>query len=255
MDRNYHTHTIRCHHVRGTEREFIEKAIACGMRELGFSDHAPYAFPDGYVSGFRMGQDETAEYFSVLRTLKEEYAERITIHIGFEAEYYPAYFEDFLRHVRLYDCEYLILGQHFLENETSHLYSGAPTDDETYLAKYADQVIAGMQTGLFSYVAHPDLPNWQGKQDAYDRQMLRLCRAAAELDVPLEVNFLGLYERRPYPRERFWKLAAEAGCKAVFGSDAHEPEALDRPETEWEACEMLKKYGLTPLETMHLRQI
>ena len=43
-----HTHTFRCGHASGTEREYIENAIAAGFDTLGFSDHAPYVFRDGY---------------------------------------------------------------------------------------------------------------------------------------------------------------------------------------------------------------
>lgn len=28
---NYHTHTVRCHHAKGTEREYIEHAIEQGL--------------------------------------------------------------------------------------------------------------------------------------------------------------------------------------------------------------------------------
>ena len=45
-----HTHTFRCGHASGTEREYIENAIAAGFDTLGFSDHAPYVFRDGYYS-------------------------------------------------------------------------------------------------------------------------------------------------------------------------------------------------------------
>ena len=41
MYANYHTHTVRCNHARGSEREYIETAIARGMQVLGFSDHVP----------------------------------------------------------------------------------------------------------------------------------------------------------------------------------------------------------------------
>ena len=37
MTANYHTHTWRCNHASGTEREYIEKAIESGIRILGFS--------------------------------------------------------------------------------------------------------------------------------------------------------------------------------------------------------------------------
>ena len=41
---NYHTHTPRCHHAGGTEREYVEAALSVGMKTLGFSDHGPYMF-------------------------------------------------------------------------------------------------------------------------------------------------------------------------------------------------------------------
>ena len=54
MKANYHTHTARCMHAEGTEREYIEQALARRVQTLGFSDHAPQVFDGGYVSGFRM---------------------------------------------------------------------------------------------------------------------------------------------------------------------------------------------------------
>ena len=51
MIANYHTHTWRCRHADGTEREYVERAIEGGLKILGFSDHSPYPFPDGYDSG------------------------------------------------------------------------------------------------------------------------------------------------------------------------------------------------------------
>ena len=41
MRANYHTHTPRCRHAVGSEREYIEQAIEAGMEILGFSDHTP----------------------------------------------------------------------------------------------------------------------------------------------------------------------------------------------------------------------
>ncbi len=50
MIANYHTHTWRCHHAKGTEREYVERAIEGGLKILGFSDHTPYPLPAGYYS-------------------------------------------------------------------------------------------------------------------------------------------------------------------------------------------------------------
>ena len=38
MIANYHTHTYRCHHADGTEREYVERAIENGLKIFGFSE-------------------------------------------------------------------------------------------------------------------------------------------------------------------------------------------------------------------------
>jgi histidinol-phosphatase (PHP family) len=254
LRQNYHTHTWRCRHAQGAEREYIEQAIAAGIRVLGFSDHAPYSFPDGHDSGFRMFPDQTAGYFETLLALREEYAGQIEIHIGFEAEYYPGCWEAFLQHIHKFPCEYLILGQHMLENEETQEYSSAPTGKEDILRRYVDQVIAGMETGAFSYLAHPDLLRWTGNAEVYQIQMRRLCEAARRLDLPLEINFLGLYEGRHYPNDAFWKIAGETGNRAILGCDAHEPAALNRPDIEKAAMELARRFAIPVSQELELRR-
>ena len=90
MKMNLHTHTPRCHHAIGSEREYIERAIAAGLDTLGFSDHAPMPFEGDYYSTYRMALSDTRGYVDALLKLREEYRGKIDILIGFEAEYYPA---------------------------------------------------------------------------------------------------------------------------------------------------------------------
>ena len=149
-----HTHTFRCGHASGTEREYIENAIAAGFDTLGFSDHAPYVFRDGYYSGFRMRPELQEDYVTTLLALREEYKGKIDIKIGYEAEYYPEFFEDFLKLITRYPVDYLIMGQHFIENEMSGKYSGVSSDDEGYLKQYVDQVIEGMKLSLI-HISEP----------------------------------------------------------------------------------------------------
>ena len=86
MKVNYHSHTTRCHHAAGTEREYIEAAIESGLKVLGFSDHTPYPFKDGYVSRIRMGMDELEDYVNTVLALRDEYRNDIEIHLGLEVE-------------------------------------------------------------------------------------------------------------------------------------------------------------------------
>lgn len=97
---NLHTHTPRCHHAKGSEREYIEQAIANGFTTLGFSDHVPQPFKNGYVSTIRMTMEKLDDYVGTLRALQEEYAGRIQILVGFEAEYFPDLFEELLEQLK-----------------------------------------------------------------------------------------------------------------------------------------------------------
>ena len=89
MFANYHTHTARCHHATGEDKAYVEAAIQNGFQVLGFSDHCPWIFSDGYVSPIRMTPDELDGYVTSLTALKKEYAADITIYIGLESEYVP----------------------------------------------------------------------------------------------------------------------------------------------------------------------
>lgn len=255
MFANYHTHTWRCKHADENEREYVEQALAAGIRILGFSDHTPYPFPNGYVSYFRMAPGQAEDYFTTLSDLKREYAGQIDIRIGVEAEYYPERFQGLLDFLRDYPCEYMLMGQHYIHNETDGVYSGNATADEAVLVQYVSQVLEGLETGLFTYVAHPDLIHWQGPEEIGRRELTRLCRGVKALEIPLEINLLGLMKHRHYPSDLFWQIAGEVGCTGILGCDAHQAWALNLPEIEQQGRDLAARYGIPLLDTAALKPI
>jgi len=250
MFANYHTHTFRCHHATGSEREYIEKAINSGMEILGFSDHVPYCFPEGFYSNFRMKFEEVQGYIETLQILRKEYKNDIKILIGFECEYYPDYFEQTIKKLSKYEYDYLILGQHFIENETSCIASGSRTKDDNILKIYVDQTIEAMKTHKFSYFAHPDIINYTGSLSVYTENMTRLCKCAKEIDIPLEINFLGISDKRNYPCDKFFNIASQVGNKIIFGCDAHNAFAIGDNATLSEAENFAKKYKLNVIDKL-----
>ena len=141
---NYHTHTARCRHAWGEDKEYVENAIQEGMKVLGFSDHCPWIFPKDYVSHTRMEPQELDGYFYALEALRQEYARDITIYIGFESEYIPELMEEQNQLLDGYPVDYMILGEHFTASEVTGPYTGFPTESEQDLEKYVDLCIAGM---------------------------------------------------------------------------------------------------------------
>lgn len=248
MIANYHTHTSRCNHAVGKDREYAEAALQRGLKLLGFSDHTPYPFPVGYESWFRMKRSELEGYVLSCRLLQEEYRGKLDIHIGLEAEFYPAYHRDLMALLRDSGVEYLLLGQHYLDNEIGAHYSGEATADPDLLKRYCHQVMDAMQTGHFTYLAHPDLLNFTGDRKLYQEQMARLCREAKACGVPLEVNLLGIEKVRHYPDRQFWELAAVENCEVILGCDTHDPAKLSRTESEEAARSMIAELGLRCLE-------
>lgn len=255
MIANYHTHTPRCKHAVGAEEEYIRCAIDAGFQILGFSDHTPYPFPEGYVSGIRMGVSELEDYARTVLALQKQYASQIQLHLGVEAEYYPKYFPQLLPLLREHGVQYMILGQHMTGNEVDAPYCAHPSDDVHRLEQYCDQSMDAMYTGLFTYFAHPDLIHFTGSRQTYQRQMRRLCKAANECQMPMELNLLGMEGNRHYPNPDFWEIAAEENCRVILGIDAHQPQSLLDKGLCGRGLEFLARYGLTPVETVPLRSI
>lgn len=244
MEANYHTHTVRCNHAKGTEREYIEQALARGLKTLGFSDHTPQLY-DGYVSGFRMLPEQLEDYVTTLRGLKEEYAGRIEIFIGLEAEYYPRYFVRLLNLIRPFHLDYLILGQHFTGNESDgEPPCPRPTEDEKRLERYVKQTFEAMETGCFSCFAHPDILNFMGDPKIYRKWYEKLCIRAKELSIPLEMNMLGYATGRHYPNSAFFRIVQEVGNEVILGCDAHEPKRVADPAEIDRSMFFLKESGI-----------
>ncbi len=253
---NLHTHTARCHHARGEDREYVEAAIQAGYTEMGFSDHAPMMFPadSGYISHFRMTPAEFEGYVENVLALKREYASDIRIYLGAEAEYYPLLWQENLKFYCDYPIDYLIQGQHFIGNEydAGSIYPSRPTEDASILRRHVRQTLDGMETGAFTYVAHPDLANFAGDKEVYRYEAERLCEGAKALGMPLEVNLLGFAERRCYPNPLFWEVARKVGCDVVIGLDAHAPDVYVNTEKREQLEKWVKKMKLNLLTEMPL---
>ena len=244
-------------HADGTDEDYIIKAIAEGVKVLGFSDHAPYLYPNGYVSNYKMPPENAPQYISALLLLREKYRDKIDIRIGFEAEYYPLLWESTLEFwKKLGSVEYLILGQHFTREEypyelSVHAFSGIK--EASHLKEYVSTVTEGIKTKKFTYIAHPDVANYMGTDlDLYREQMRHLVLAAKEYDTPLELNLLGIAFERNYPAPMFWEVASELSPRVILGCDAHQPRRVADKDEILRALRFADKYKLNVVDDVEL---
>ena len=229
---NFHTHTYRCMHASGTDEQMVQAAIKEGFRVLGFSDHSPWKYGSDFVARMRMTTGQFAEYATSVRTLQEKYKDKVEILLGLEAEYFPDYMDWFVDFLIKEKVDYVILGQHYHGSDEYGVYFGRA--DRSLFETYIDDCIRGLETGIYSYLAHPDLPlrgmDWdEGMRPGFER----LCKYCADHDIPLEYNVLGMQVGRKmghegYPSDRFWKIAEKYRCQAIIGMDAHRTRDLDR---------------------------
>ncbi|MBP3853275.1 MAG: histidinol-phosphatase [Erysipelotrichaceae bacterium] len=253
---NFHTHTSRCMHAVGKDEEYVIQAIRNGFDTLGFSDHCPWNYASTFRAGMRMPLTQFSEYKESVLSLKEKYKEQITIYLGLEAEYFPAYMDWMESFCRKESVDYLIFGNHYhTSDEISSYY---PYAGKHSFDTYIDDCLQGMKTGLYSYLAHPELimMNEGLEWDEHvDEQFHRICALAKELDLPLEYNAAGMMANHwfgeAYPHHRFWQIASQYQNKALVGMDAHDPNNLSE-DIYREAIRQLSSYNVEIIDTIRL---
>ena len=253
---NYHSHTARCGHATGEDREYVEAAIENGFKTIGFSDHV--MLPGVHMPGIRGDINQLEEYVNSVLSLREEFKDKIDVKLGFECEYLHEPFDSYYKDLRQrYPFDYFILGQHSFFDLSVYQMRWYDTikDRSAMLDKYADDAIAGMKSGMFLYFAHPDFlvyiyGNWDENCERVSR---RICQAAKEFGIPLELNMtrtrgknrhlLWKEESFMYPYPKFWAIAKDYDVDVIVGVDAHSPK--DYYISDYEAfAEILRKTGL-----------
>lgn len=236
--------------------DFVLAAIKGGYDVFGFSDHCPHSFKyNDFIGGSRMKADELLQYVGEIRALRQKYGDKLDIRIGLETEYLPYHHERNMELFRGAGVEYLILGQHMIggdDESYEFINSFGLTDYNATLTKYTNQVIEGLRTGNFCYLAHPDVLKYRGDDDFYRCEADRLIGEAKRLRIPLEINMYGLLEGRHYPNPLFWERAGRLGADVVLGRDAHATRRVDPTDEYGAALAFVEKYGLNLLDKFHV---
>jgi len=186
---------------------------------------------------------------ATMRELKKQYAGKIDLKIGFECEYFPAYMGWLAEMKDAMRLDYLILGNHYDGSDETGMYFGnAKTAAE--LRRYVEMTVKGVESGLFAYLAHPDLfMRRYGKFDENCRAAAHdLCQMCRENNLPMEYNLhdryrLGELNRDGYPHPAFFEIAYDEDVNVIIGVDAHEPEELSNPTERRRAEEELSRFG------------
>lgn len=262
---NYHTHTFRCGHASGKDEDYVLEALGSGFTELGFSDHI--MLPGFHQENLRGDYSLCEDYFSSIRSLEKKYADRLKIHLGFEAESFPLFFPYYKELLLGGKIDYLILGNHYQMNEEKKIvnyFSKIKSAADLYA--YRDLALSALQTGYFSCFAHPDyfMSSIANPDKDVKKVIEDLIAVCIDMNIPLEINTAGIRNgirkigtgvyRYLYPTDEFFSLAGKMKAKCIFGLDAHAPDQISNEESIDQAIFFARKHNLTVIDKLVFKQ-
>lgn len=230
---DYHVHTYRCGHARGISREFVLKAIERGISEIAFTDHIPLYFLPHPERDPRlaMPEEEFDGYLREVEALREEFAGRIPVRLGLEADYREGQEEVLASWLGRAEWDVVLGSVHWVAGG----WIDAPGSAERFQREgteglydeYYRLLARAARTRLFDVLTHFDLPKKFGNRPANPRDEAEqeAIAAARQAGCAVEISSAGL--RKPvgeaYPEGRLLAKMAVAGIPVTFSSDAHAP--------------------------------
>lgn len=229
---DYHIHTARCGHATGSMQEYVERALALGLNEIGFSDHLHlYFLPEKKRDpSLAMAEEELPEYVASVLELRDRFPQ-IPVRLGVEADFFPAHEEVLHRILEQYPWDYVYGSIHFIGDwgfdDPKYIHRYADWNIDQLYRHYFDLIKSAAATGLFDILGHLDVVKKFGHRPKGDPGQLYAEVAAAlrHAGVCIEVSTAGL--RKPvgeiYPGSQLLAECAQHGVPATLGSDAHQP--------------------------------
>lgn len=253
MITNYslHSHTYRCGHASGDIEDYIKFAVAKKFQIYGVSDHV---FLPGVKEPLTRGDYSLlGEYIDGYNRVKKKYLSQIKMYLGFECEYSDV-LKDYYRYLlKEKGFDYLICGQHFSYDENKNRH-GYDFELEEYRNLYLSEISKAMESGLFLYIAHPDIFFMGATEinEPFKIMTKKIIDLAIKYNAVLELNNHGIYRDHnrngktfiDYPCEYFWKEVSKTNIRVVYGGDYHVPEEIFDHTLEEKADKLIKATNL-----------
>ena len=256
-----HSHTTRCLHASGEMSAYVERALALGLRDFGFSDHSHWMLHDN-GRRYAMQADELDAYVSDVRALQARYDRRgpqaFNIRLGMEMDFIPSRLDEAREVQKRHAWDYIIGSVHnigFEKLQEPEMYAQWHIEDVCEL--YFHQVGVMLREGFCDIVGHLDLPKKMGRRPrggllAYVEPLIPDLLAA---NVAVEINTSGrdAPAGEAMPGGDIIACLAAAGVPLTLGSDAHAPHSVGRYFNETLA--ELRALGVRELVRFEQRQM
>ena len=190
------------------------------------------------VDDWRMSRDDLPRYVDMILAAREA-AAPFPVRLGLECDFIPGQESWIEQLARLAPWDYFIGSVHYLApgwDVDNPKWIGRFTASETAVEEiwtlYWRAYERCVSSGLFDFVAHPDLPKKFGFRPAGDlrRYYEPTISAAARHDVAMEISTAGLHKPvgELYPSSELLEMMHAANIPVVVSSDAHAPGEVGR---------------------------
>lgn len=268
---NYHTHTTFCD-GKDTPQELSQAAFDLGFTHLGFSGHSVLPFS----TQWHIKLEQYVQYIKAVNECKKQFAGRLEILCGFEADYisgvsipslhmYQNLFEkegvgsvDFvIGSVHYIPCDSGIFAIDSSEKELKWgLENAFCKDAKQLVCKYFALEKQMLCSGDFCMIAHIDLIRkynerlhlFNEKDSWYEKEIKALVKSIKEAGVVVEVNTGALSRaclNSPYPNRDILELLCKNNVPITLASDCHDKAQLDAYFTK--ALALIKQCGYKEL--------
>ncbi|MBF0532166.1 MAG: histidinol-phosphatase HisJ [Candidatus Omnitrophica bacterium] len=229
---DYHMHTKLCGHADGEPAQYVERALALGLTEIGFSDHAPLV--SHRDPGITMDHSELPQYHQMIENIRAQYKGKIKIRTGIEADFLPGFETQTQALLGSYPYDYVIGSIHFIKrwgfDDPIQRQEWDNKDIDEVYREYYELLRQSAASGLFDVMGHVDVVKKFGHKPSQPMidDVKRTAQTFKKAGVAIELNTSGL--RKPvkemYPSLWSLEIYAAAGVPLTFGSDAHKPEEV-----------------------------
>ena len=255
-----HSHTLRCRHATGSMEAYVERALAIGLRDFGFSDHSHWMLCANNEY-YAMQADELDDYVADVRALQSRFdrpGERpFNVRLGMEMDYIPSRLALAREVQKRHDWDYIIGSVHnigFEQLQQPEMYDQWDIDDVCEL--YFHQVGMMVRDRYCDIIGHLDLPKKIGRRPpgGMRRYVEPLIPDILATGITVEINTSGLDS----PAKEFmpgWEIVealAEAGVPLTLSSDSHAPHHVGRHFAI--AVEGLRRIGVKEVMRFEKRQ-
>lgn len=228
----YHIHNEICKHSTNKLNEIVAYALKHNYKELYFTEHPPIDKKCFYQRR-RATYPEVKNLVNNINKVNKKYKGKLHIYFGYEIEFNKADRSFVRRYKKDPYAQFFIFGNHFYGSIFDIKKLPAPlvmhtTKTLSQLKEFDENNKAAMSSGLFSWVAHPEIfLNSYKKWDVHAKHVCNnIIKWAIKYKLPLafNVNFLSWETKSEwhYPCKHFWKLVAKTNIPVIIEADTHD---------------------------------